>query len=89
MAFARVEEKARLTRYGGDCYLFAALALGFVDLVIEAGFQPWDVAALVPLVEGAGGIITSWDGGSVLRGKTILAAGDKRLHAEAMAFLAG
>ena len=88
-AFARVKEKARLTRFGGDCYLFAALALGFVDLIIEAGFQAWDVAALVPLVEGAGGVITSWDGGSVLPGKTILAAGDKRLHAEAMALLAG
>jgi len=87
-AFARVKEKALLTRFGGDCYLFAALALGFVDLVIEAGFQAWDVAALVPLVEGAGGVITSWDGGSVLPGKTILAAGDKRLHAEAMALLA-
>jgi myo-inositol-1(or 4)-monophosphatase len=88
-AFARVKEKARLTRYGGDCYLFAALALGFVDLIIEAGFQAWDVAALVPLVEGAGGVITSWDGGSVLPGKTILAASDKRLHSEAMARLAG
>ena len=56
--------EARMTRYGGDCYLFAALALGFVDLMIEAGFHAWDVAALIPLVEGAGGIITNWDGGS-------------------------
>ena len=86
-AFARVRAKARLTRFGGDCYLFAAMAMGFVDLIIEAGFQAWDVAALVPLVEGAGGIITSWDGGSVLPGNTILAAGDKRLHAEVMALL--
>ena len=53
-----------MTRYGGDCYLFAALALGFVDLIIEAGFHAWDAAALIPLVEGAGGIITGWDGGS-------------------------
>ncbi len=87
-AFARLKEKVRLTRFGGDCYLFAALALGFVDLIIEAGFNAWDVAALVPLVEGAGGVITSWDGGSVLPGKTILASGDKRLHAEAMKLLA-
>ena len=87
--FARVKTKTRLTRYGGDCYLFAALAMGFVDLIIEAGFQAWDVAALVPLVQGAGGLITSWDGGSVLPGTTILAAGDKRLHAQAMALLAG
>lgn len=83
VAFARVSGAARMTRYGGDCYLFAALALGFVDLIIEANFQPWDIAALVPLVEGAGGIITAWDGGDVRPGKTILAAGDRRLHQEA------
>ena len=53
-----------MTRYGGDCYLFAALALGFVDLIIEAGFHAWDAAALIPIVEGAGGVMTGWDGGS-------------------------
>ena len=88
-AFARVQDKVRLTRFGGDCYLFAAMALGFVDVIIEAGFQPWDAAALIPIVEGAGGIITDWNGGSAQPGKTILAAGDKRLHAQAMALLAG
>ena len=87
-AFARVKDKVRMTRYGGDCYLFAALALGFVDLVIEAGFNAWDAAALIPIVEGAGGVMTSWDGGSCASGKTILAAGDKRIHAEAMKLLA-
>jgi myo-inositol-1(or 4)-monophosphatase len=85
--FQRVKDKVRLTRYGGDCYIFAAMALGFVDVIIEAGFQPWDTAALIPIVEGAGGIITSWSGGSVAPGHTILAAGDKRLHSEAMALL--
>ena len=85
-AFQRVKDKVRMTRYGGDCYLFAALALGFVDLIIEAGFQAWDVAALVPIVEGAGGVMTSWSGDSDL-GKTILAAGDARVHAEAMKLL--
>ena len=88
-AFARVERLAKMTRYGGDCYLFAALALGFVDVVIEANFNAWDVAALIPLVEGAGGIITSWDGGSAQSGKRILASGDRRVHAEAMTLLAG
>ena len=48
-----------MTRFGGDCYLFAALAIGFVDIIIEAGFNRWDVAALIPLVEGAGGVITN------------------------------
>jgi len=88
-AFSRVERVVKMTRYGGDCYLFAALALGFVDVVIEAGFNEWDVAALVPLVEGAGGIITDWQGGSALAGKTILASGDARLHEEALKLLVG
>jgi myo-inositol-1(or 4)-monophosphatase len=86
-AFQRVSKVARMTRYSGDCYLFAALALGFVDIVIEAGFKLWDVAALIPLVNGAGGIITSWDGGDCRDGKTILACGDRRIHQAAMTLL--
>jgi len=88
-AFQRVSKTVRMTRYSGDCYLFAALTLGFVDLVIEAGFKPWDVAALIPLVEGAGGIITSWDGGDCRDGKTILACGDRRIHEAAIKLLKG
>jgi histidinol phosphatase-like enzyme (inositol monophosphatase family) len=86
-AFARVRAGARMTRYGGDCYIFAMLALGFVDVIVEAGFNVWDAAALIPIVEGAGGMMTSWDGGSAASGKTILAAGDRRVHAEAMKLL--
>jgi histidinol phosphatase-like enzyme (inositol monophosphatase family) len=86
-AFQRVKVTARMTRYCGDCYLFAALALGFVDIIIEAGFNRWDVAALIPLVEGAGGVITSWDGGDCRDGKTILACGDRRVHEEAIKLL--
>jgi myo-inositol-1(or 4)-monophosphatase len=86
-AFARVKEEVRMTRYCGDCYLFAVLAMGFVDIVIEAGFSRWDIAALIPIVEGAGGVITSWDGGDCRDGKTILACGDRRIHEEAMALL--
>ena len=86
-AFARVKEVARMTRYSGDCYLFAALALGFIDIIIEANFNRWDVAALIPLIEGAGGIMTSWDGEHCRDGKTILACGDKRVHEEAIKLL--
>ncbi len=86
-AFARVKARARMTRYHGDCYLFALLAMGFVDLIIEAGFRRWDIAALIPLVEGAGGIITAWDGGDCRDGSTILACGDARVHSQAMALL--
>ena len=86
-AFQRVSQAARMTRYGGDCYLFAALALGFVDLIIEANFQRWDVAALIPLVEGAGGTITDWTGGSAISGKTIVASGDRALHQAVLGLL--
>ena len=86
--FARVKSHVRLTRYCGDCYLFAVLAMGFVDMVIEANFSRWDIAALIPIVEGAGGVITSWDGGDCRDGKTILACGDRRVHEQAMALLA-
>jgi myo-inositol-1(or 4)-monophosphatase len=86
-AFGRVQASVRMTRFGGDCYLFAALALGFVDVIIEAGFNRWDVAALIPLVEGAGGVMTSWSGGDCRDGKTILACGDARVHEEAIKLL--
>jgi myo-inositol-1(or 4)-monophosphatase len=86
-AFARVKSQVRMTRYSGDCYLFAALALGFVDIIVEANFNRWDVAALIPLVEGAGGIMTSWDGGHCRDGKTILACGDTRVHEAAIELL--
>ncbi|HEX4027471.1 MAG TPA: histidinol-phosphatase [Rhizomicrobium sp.] len=86
-AFGRVKARTRMTRYGGDCYLFAVLALGFVDIIIEAGFNRWDVAALIPLVQGAGGVITSWSGGDCRDGKTILACGDRRVHEEAIKLL--
>ena len=88
-AFRRVEKSVRMTRWGGDCYIFGALALGFVDLIVETTFHRWDVAALIPVVEGAGGVITNWQGGDCSAGGQVLAAGDARLHAEAMELLAG
>lgn len=86
-AFRRVEQRVRMSRWGGDCYLFVALAMGFVDLIVESTFHRWDVAALIPIVEGAGGIITNWQGGDCSAGGQILAAGDARLHAKAMELL--
>jgi myo-inositol-1(or 4)-monophosphatase len=87
-ALRRVERASRMSRFGGDCYLFGVLAHGFVDLIIESTFNRWDVAALIPIVEGAGGIITDWQGRSCTHGGQILAAGDKRIHAQAMKLLA-
>lgn len=81
-AFDAVAAETRLLRYGGDCYAYCMLAAGHVDAVIEAGLQPWDVQALVPIIEGAGGIVTAWDGGDVQHGGTVLACGDERLHAQ-------
>ncbi len=85
--FMRVKAQARMTRYGGDCYAYALLAAGFVDVVIESGLKPYDIAALIPIVERAGGRITTWDGKPATHGGRILAAGDPRLHAEAMRVL--
>jgi histidinol phosphatase-like enzyme (inositol monophosphatase family) len=88
-AFARVRARARMTRYGGDCYGYCLLAAGFVDIVVEAGLKPHDVVALIPIIEGAGGQITTWDNQPATDGGRILATGDRRLHAEAIALLRG
>jgi len=87
VAFQRVEKAAQLSRYGGDCYAYCMLAAGHVDLVIECGLKPYDIIPLMPIVEGAGGIVTAWDGGPAKAGGRIIAAGDKRVHAEAMKIL--
>ncbi len=85
--FRRVEQAVRLSRYGGDCYAYCMLAAGHVDLVIETELKPYDVLALIPIVEGSGGVITTWDNGRPHEGGRIVAAGDKRTHAKAMELL--
>jgi myo-inositol-1(or 4)-monophosphatase len=87
--FERVEKVARLTRYGGDCYAYCMVAAGYVDLVIEAGLKAHDIVPLIPIIEGAGGRVTDWSGGSAIKGGRIIAAGDARVHQEALALLAG
>jgi myo-inositol-1(or 4)-monophosphatase len=86
-AYGRVEQAARLSRYGGDCYAYCALAGGFVDLVIETNLKPHDIVALVPIVTGAGGVITTWDGGDASKGGRVIAAGDRRVYEEACRLL--
>jgi myo-inositol-1(or 4)-monophosphatase len=76
---------ARLVRYGGDCYCYTQLAMGLVDIVIETGLQAYDVQALIPLVEAAGGRMTDWRGGSCQEGGDVLACGDPGLHAALIA----
>jgi myo-inositol-1(or 4)-monophosphatase len=86
-AYDRVESVTRLARYGCDCYAYCMLAAGQVDLVVESGLKPYDIVALIPIIEGAGGIVTSWDGGSAADGGSIVAAGDRRVHAAAIELL--
>jgi histidinol phosphatase-like enzyme (inositol monophosphatase family) len=85
--YQRIESAARLTRFGTDCYAYCMLAAGQIDLVIEAGLKPYDIVALIPVVEGAGGVVSTWDGGPAGSGGTVVAAGDKRLHAAALEML--
>lgn len=88
-AFERVRRKAKLVQYGGDCYQYAMVASGFVDLVIEGSLGNYDFLALVPVIEGAGGVITDWEGRplAIGSGDKVVAAGDVRLHREALALL--
>jgi histidinol phosphatase-like enzyme (inositol monophosphatase family) len=86
-AFARVSTRAKLTRYGTDCYAYALIAAGQIDLVIEAGLQPYDVQAPIAVITAAGGIVTNWQGGPAHDGGQILAAANAEIHAEALALL--
>ena len=88
-AYTRVEARVRLPMFGGDCYAYGLLAAGFADLVIEAGLAPYDFMALAPVVEGAGGRITDWQGQPLHLGSSgqVLAAGDARTHAAATTLL--
>lgn len=86
--FDEVRQSARLCRYGYDAYAYAMLALGSIDLVIESGLQPYDVQALIPVVQGAGGVITNWTGGCAAQGGQVVAAANSVLHTEALDRLA-
>jgi inositol-phosphate phosphatase/L-galactose 1-phosphate phosphatase/histidinol-phosphatase len=88
-AFDRVRRAAKVQHWGGDCHSFGLLASGFIDLVIESSHRLHDFCALVPVIEGAGGIMTDWAGrrlGSE-SGPRVIAAGDRRTHGEALALL--
>ncbi len=88
-AWERIARACKRPRYGCDCYAYALLSSGFCDLVVEAGLKPYDFAALVPVIEGAGGMMTDWSGKplSIHSDGRVCAAGDPRLHAEALRVL--
>jgi histidinol phosphatase-like enzyme (inositol monophosphatase family) len=85
--YRTVEKASRLFRYGTDCYAYALLAAGHVDLVVECALKPYDVGGIIPVIEQAGGVMTSWDGGRPEMGGYIIAAATPELHAEVSAIL--
>jgi myo-inositol-1(or 4)-monophosphatase len=93
--FEHLRATAKVTRFGCDCYAYAMAAAGMIDLVVESGLAPWDIAALIPVITGAGGMVTDWRG-APLSGASltnpearfqIIAAGDPRPHGEALVSL--
>jgi myo-inositol-1(or 4)-monophosphatase len=87
--FARLQSSCRRTYWGGDAYAYGLLAIGQVDIVAECGLRPWDWAALSPVVQAAGGVITDWAGAPLRLGcdGSVLAAASAELHAAALAAL--
>jgi histidinol phosphatase-like enzyme (inositol monophosphatase family) len=88
-AYERLAERCLLTRFGGDCYNYAMLAAGYIDLVVESQLKPYDIVPLVPILEGAGCVVTDWAGRPPLAGGDVVAAGSRELHRAALAALAG
>ena len=86
-AFQRVSVQAKLTRYGTDCYAYALVAAGQIDLVIEAGLNAFDIQGPMACIQNAGGIVTDWQGGPAHMGGQVIAAGDARVHSQALALL--
>ncbi|HHS89002.1 MAG TPA: histidinol-phosphatase [Rhodobacteraceae bacterium] len=86
-AFLALSQKARLTRYGMDCYAYALLALGTVDLVVEAGLHAFDIQAPIAVIQAAGGIVTDWKGNPAHEGGRVVAAASPQLHEEALQVL--
>ena len=87
--YAYLRRRAAAVQLGGNCYAYAMLAAGWLDLAVEADLRPWDVCALIPLVEAAGGIVAGWDGGAATDSEKIVACGDRRVYDEIAPLLAG
>lgn len=86
-AFRAVSEQVQLTRYGMDCYAYALLAAGQIDLVIEAGLKAYDIQAPIAVIQAAGGIVTDWQGRPAHQGGRVLAAANPDIHAAALDLL--
>lgn len=86
-AFESLAGRVRLTRYGLDCYAYALVAAGQIDLVVEAGLQPYDIQAPIAVIQAAGGVVTDWRGGPAHHGGRVLAAANPEIHAAALEVL--
>jgi len=82
--FTELAGRCRLQRWGGDCYAFAMLAAGCIDLVVEGPLQAYDIVPLIPIIEAAGGVVTDLNGKTPLQGGAVVAAGSRALHAAAL-----
>ncbi|MEO0328972.1 MAG: histidinol-phosphatase [Pseudomonadota bacterium] len=87
--FDKVSDRCRLTRFGTDCYAYCMLASGHIGMVIESGLQFYDIAALIPIVEQAGGVISDWNGDPITNGGRVLASANPQLHHEALTLITG
>lgn len=85
--YQRLASRCRLQRWGGDCYAFALVAQGTIDLMVDGSLMPYDILPLVPIIEGAGGVVTDLTGRTPLEGGTVIAAANAALHATALAFM--
>ncbi|HRK17458.1 MAG TPA: histidinol-phosphatase [Hyphomicrobiaceae bacterium] len=88
-AFERVKASVRMTRFGGDCYGYAMVAAGQIDCVVEAGLKAVDIGALIPIIENAGGVVTTWDGSTAIHGGNIAASANPTLHTKLLKRLRG
>jgi myo-inositol-1(or 4)-monophosphatase len=85
--YQRLARRCRLQRWGGDCYAFALVAQGGIDLMVDGSLMPYDILPLVPIIEGAGGVVTDLNGRAPLDGGTVIAAANPSLHAAALLFM--
>lgn len=83
-AFENVRRNVRLCRFGGDCYQYGLVAMGLIDIVIENNLNPWDIQPLIPIVKGAGGCITTWEGNDPSKGGRVVATSSASLHEQVL-----
>jgi myo-inositol-1(or 4)-monophosphatase len=87
--FDALQNRAKMVRTWGDCYGYLLLATGWADIALDPVMNPWDIAALVPIIRGAGGVITDWQGGPAFPAQSTVAAATPELHAKVIATLNG